>query len=103
LTFKEHLQDYADEEDDIEEPEEDAAGDYQSPGPIDEDPVIINNEEVVNAILADKGITPPPKAVVEEKKKKYKRPCIAKISKFFLEGVRRRRRIRLPCNKAAQT
>jgi hypothetical protein len=85
-TFREQLQDYAEEEDDIEEPEKDAPGDYQSPEPISEkvgeDPVIVSNEEVADAMLADQGITPPPKTVVEEKKK-YKRPRLAKISKFF--------------------
>jgi hypothetical protein len=83
-TFREQLQDYAEEEDDI---EEDATGDYQSPEPISEkvgeDPVIVSYEEVADAILADKGITPPPKAVVEKKKKKFKRPRLAKLSKFF--------------------
>ena len=48
-----------------------------------EEPVIVSNADVANAILAEKGITPPPKAEAEKKaeEKKYKRPLLARISK----------------------
>ena len=48
-----------------------------------EEPVIVSNADVANAILAEKGITPPPKAETEKKaqEKKFKRPLLARISK----------------------
>jgi hypothetical protein len=87
MSIKEKLVEYAEAEDDDEED-----GDYQSPTEptitetradgaapkADEDP----NAAVADAMLAEKGVTPLPKAG-EKKKKKYKRPRLAKISKFF--------------------
>jgi hypothetical protein len=116
-SFKERLQEYAEEQDYAEEQESDQDSDIlatveteeekeapvlvaSAPKPHDfqEDPVLISNAEVANAILAEKGVSPrvatqqkktsskrgvSPRAATQQKKTSFKRPRLAKISRFL--------------------
>ena len=60
---------------------EPAASTPAAPEPVGDDPVVVSNEDVANAMLAERGITPSPKATSQ--KKRYKRPGLARVSKIL--------------------